>query len=218
MAPEYSDEEERSLIEAELKCRLTAEVRSKLDTYLRAMQWKGTVHNLDIYYDTAAWSLLRLAVFVRIRNQLRLEFKFNEQAEQRHVQCTERTFPLVGMDSKAMEQMNTLFASFLPDWRNASNVATALMNNGLSELARIDNRREVYTSGLLELSIDSVVGLGDFLEMEIRCPEGAAAEEALATLQQLAAELHAEHIPVGYVELWLREHNPVAYQAGRYHL
>jgi predicted adenylyl cyclase CyaB len=117
-----------------------------------------------------------------------------------------------------MEQMNRLFASFLPDWRSAPDVATALERNGLSELARIDNRREIYTSGSLELSIDSVTGLGSFLEMEIRCSEGVAAEEALATLQHLAADLDAEHIQVGYVELWLHEHNLAAYQAGRYHL
>jgi adenylate cyclase class IV len=209
--------EEMGLIEAELKCRLTTKVRRKLDTYLQAIQRQGQVHNLDIYYDTASWSLLQRAVFVRIRNQLKLEFKFNEQAEQLHVQCTERVFPLA-VDGKAMEQMNGLFASFLPDWHSASDMATAIASNGLIELARIDNRREVYTNGSLELSIDSVTGLGDFLEMEIRCTEGSAAEEALVTLQNLAADLHAEHIQVGYVELWLYEHNLAAYQAGRYHL
>ena len=205
------------MIEAELKCRLTSEVRCKLDAFLPAMQWKGNVRNLDIYYDTASWSLLRRAVFARIRNQQRLEFKFNEQAEQRHVRCTERVFPLEA-HGKTMEQMNELFSSFLPDWREAADVATAITSNGLIELACIDNRREVYTNGVLELSIDSVAGLGDFLEMEICCSESQAAEEALATLQELATTLHAQHIQVGYVELWLREHNLAAYQAGRYQL
>jgi adenylate cyclase class IV len=204
-------------IEAELKCRLTTEVRQTLRERLQGMQRKGSVHNLDCYYDTASWTLLRRAVFVRIRNQQRLEFKFNEQAEKRHVQCTERSFSLEARSGQ-LEQMNELFATFLPDWHNAPDVATAITRNGLIELARIDNQREIYTQGPLELSIDMVAGLGDFLEMEIRCQESPAAEEALATLQALASDLHAEHIPVGYVELWLREHNMAAYQAGKYHL
>jgi adenylate cyclase class 2 len=206
-----------SLIEAELKCRLTTEVRHMLHERLQVMQRKGSVHNLDHYYDTASWNLLRRAVFVRIRNQQRLEFKFNEQAEKRHVQCTERSFPLEA-SSEMLEQMNELFATFLPGWHHAPDVMTAIARNGLIELACIDNQREIYTNGPLELSLDSVAGLGEFLEMEIRCQESPAAEKALATLQALASDLHAEHIPVGYVELWLREHNPAAYQAGKYHL
>ncbi len=205
------------VIEAELKCRLTSDVRRKLDGYLKTMQWSGNVHNLDVYYDTTSWDLLRRAVFVRIRNQARLEFKFNEQAEQRHVHCTERAFPLES-SGPVLEQMNGLFAAFLPTWRVASDVTTALTGNHLIELARIDNRREVYTDGLLEVSVDAVKGLGDFLEMEICCSEEQEVEKALATLQRLAHDLAAEHIQVGYVELWLREHNPPAYQAGRYHL
>jgi adenylate cyclase, class 2 len=205
------------VIETELKCRLTPDVYRRLDGYLGTMQRGGSVHNLDIYYDTASWELLRRAVFVRVRNQARLEFKFNEQAEQRHVHCTERAFSLTA-DDAAIEQMNGLFASFLPAWRAASDVERAITGNHLIELARIDNRREVYTDGLLEVSIDVVEDLGDFLEMEICCSETWELEKALATLQRLAHDLQAEHIPVGYVELWLREHNVAAYQAGRYHL
>jgi adenylate cyclase class IV len=211
------EEKTMNLIEAELKCRLTTEVSHKLRERLQVMQRKGNVHNLDSYYDTASWSLLQRAVFVRIRNQQRLEFKFNEQAEQRHVQCTERTFSLEA-SGEMLEQMNELFATFLPGWHRAPDVATAIACNGLIELAHIDNRREVYTYGPLELCIDSVAGLGDFLEMEICCPEGPAAEDALTTLQALATDLHAEHIPVGYVELWLREHDLAAYQTGKYRL
>ncbi len=205
------------LVEAELKCRLTTDVKDKLQERLQAMQLKETVHNLDSYYDTPDWDLLRRAVFVRIRNQQRLEFKFNEQAEQRHVQCTERNFPLESVDEK-QAQMNELFATFLPAWHHAPDMATAIARNGLIELARIDNRRTIYTYGPLEVCIDVVAGLGDFLELEIRCPEGPAADDALAMLQAMATDLKAEHIPVGYVELWLCEHNPAAYQVGKYRL
>lgn len=205
------------MIETELKCRLTPDVRRRLGNYLETMRQCGSVHNLDIYYDTASWDLLRRAVFVRIRNQARLEFKFNEQAEQRHVHCTERNFSLAATDV-AIEQMNELFTSFLPAWHAATDVATAITSNHLIELARIDNRRAVYTDGLLEVSIDAVEGLGDFLEMEMCCSEEREVERALTTLQKLAHDLQAEHIPVGYVELWLYEHNLPAYQAGRYHL
>src|SRR5579872_6195429 len=135
------------------------------------MQFVGTIHNRDIYYDTSELALLRQAVFVRVRNDKQLECKFNEQLVKEHGQSTERSFPLFPNPAMA-EKMNALFARFLPDWRTASSVETAIKENGLTELARIDNRRDAYFGNDIYVSIDHVAGLGDFLEVEARSAEG----------------------------------------------
>jgi adenylate cyclase class 2 len=205
------------MIEVELKCELTPAVWERLRERLRDMKLKGVVHNLDIYYDTSQYDLLKQAVFVRVRNGNRLEFKFNEHAEQAHVQCSERHFPLEpGPELTA--KMNTLFTRFLPRWRAAPQVPAAIAENCLIELARIDNHRECYSNDLLEVSIDHVVGIGNFFELETRCKDKADTNRALSMLSTFASEVGAQHIQVGYVELWLRTHNEQAYQLGKYRL
>lgn len=181
------------------------------------MRFAGTVHNRDIYYDTSEFALLKQAVFVRVRNNTQLDFKFNEKLVKEHGQSTERTFTL--FPNPAMtEKMNALFARFLPDWQVTASVETAIKENGLIELARIENRRDAYSRNEVYVSIDHVTGLGDFLEVETNSAEGTDTGKAVTRLQNFVADLHVQHINVGYVELWLLEHNPRAYALGQYHL
>ena len=132
------------------------------------MTFDGTAHNRDKYYDTPQFDLLQQAVFVRVRNDQQLEFKFNEQGETAHRQSTERVFSLFP-DPGTGEKMNALFTRFLPQWSASSNFSEAVTKNHLTELAYINNTREVYVDGAIHLSIDHVEGLGDFLEVETQC-------------------------------------------------
>ena len=205
------------MIEVELKGELFPELLPKLRERLQHMTFGSKAHNVDRYYDTPQFDLLRQAVFVRVRNDHQLEFKFNEKGEKAHLQSTERVFSLFP-DPNMREKMNALFTRFLPHWSASSNFSEAITKNNLTELARINNTREVYVDEVIHLSIDHVEGLGDFLEVEMQCEEDADTSEALALLHKFLADLDVEHIRVGYVELWLRIHNPRAYQLGKYHL
>jgi len=68
------------------------------------------------------------------------------------------------------------------------------------------------------MSIDHVAGLGDYLEVELPCEEGADTSEALAKLRSFVTELGTQPVNIGYVEMWLRVHNPLVYQLGKYRL
>ena len=205
------------MIEVELKCELFPELLPKLQERLQHMTFYGIAHNVDRYYDTPRFDLLQQAVFVRVRNEHQLVFKFNEKSERAHRQSTERVFSLLP-DPSAREKMNALFTRFLPNWSISSNLSEAVTKNNLTELACINNTREVYRDELVRLSIDHVDGLGDFLEVEVQCEEDADTSEALALLHKFLADLDVKHIRVGYVELWLYMHNPPAYQLGKYRL
>ncbi|EFH80238.1 adenylate cyclase [Ktedonobacter racemifer DSM 44963] len=181
------------------------------------MRFDGEVHNRDIYYDTQDYALLQQAVFVRVRNKEKVEFKFNENIEKVHGQTTERTFPL-HPDTDQVKKMNALFTRFLPTWQAQPTVGAAISQNGLVELAHIDNKREEYSQNGIYVSVDHVAQLGDFLEVEVRCDENDDPEKAHTMLQAFVSELDVKHIGVGYVELWLHEHNVKAYQLGKYHL
>jgi len=205
------------LIEIELKCELSLQLLEKVRQKIQGMEFRGTVYNHDIYYDTPAWDLLRRAVFVRVRNNQKIEFKFNEDASPEHKQALERIFPLQTSPSD-LDRLNSLFAYFLPTWIPATSFEDAITKNKLIQLVSVNNTREVYTDGQIDLSIDHVKGLGDFLEIETQCEEDADTTQSQALLQAFVADLHVQHIKVGYVELWLYKHNLKAYQAGRYHM
>jgi len=204
------------MIEVELKFELLPTSWPQLEERLTAMQLTRRTRNSDIYYDTAGFDLLRQAVFVRVRNHMRLEFKFNEQAAPAHIQSTERVFSLMPEPPQA-EEMNALFSRFLPQWRSADTVKEALHQNGLIELAHIENRRVQYKYDDLVICVDQVEGLGDFVEIETQCEEGSDTRQAVAQVQCLAAGFAARQVRVGYVELWLQKHHPRAYQRGKYH-
>jgi adenylate cyclase class IV len=205
------------LIEIELKCELSPQLLEKVRQKIQGMEFRGTAYNDDIYYDTPTWDLLRQAVFVRVRNTQKIEFKFNENASQEHKMSIERIFPL-HIPSNDLDRLNSLFTHFLPTWTPATSFEDAITKNGLIQLASVNNTRESYANEDIDLNIDHVKGLGDFLEVETQCEEDADTTQAEAILQAFVADLHVEHIKVGYVELWLYKHNPAAYQAGRYHL
>jgi len=205
------------LIEIELKCELSPQLLKKVRQKTQRMEFRGTIYNHDIYYDTPTWDLLRRAVFVRVRNKQKIEFKFNEDASQEHKLSVERIFPLQP-SSNDLDRLNSLFAHFLPKWIPATSFEEALTKNHLIQLVSINNTREAYANEYIDLSIDHVKGLGDFLEVETQCEEGDDTKHAESQLQAFVADFHIQHIKVGYVELWLYKHNPEAYQVGRYHL
>lgn len=177
-----------SLIETELKCKLSPELLSKVQTKLQQLRFDGTVHNIDTYYDTSDFALLKQAASVCIRDNKQVDFKFNEKNDKEHGQSTERTFSLPLSAGKA-EKMNALFTRFLPCWQSSPTVETAFKENGLIELARIDNRRDAYAGNEVYVSIDHVAGLGDFLEVETHSEEGADTSKAVARLQNFVADL-----------------------------
>jgi adenylate cyclase class IV len=206
------------LIEVELKCELFPEALRKLRDKLQFMTFHGVVQSLDRYYDTIKFDLLQQAVFVRVRNNSQLQFKYNEGHDLAHVQSVECAFPLVPATIQQVEEMNALFTRFLPEWHTESDFETASIANRLVEIAQIKNRREVYTNDDMQVSVDYVEGLGDFLEVELQYEEGADTGKALAKLHTFISEFGVQPVSIGYVEMWLRVHNPQAYQLGRYRL
>jgi adenylate cyclase class IV len=204
------------VIEVEMKLELLPTSRPRLEEKLATMQFLGRLENSDTYYDTASFDLLSQAVFVRVRNHQRLEFKFNLEAAPAHIQSTERIFSLTPGQCKT-EEMNALFSRFLPGWRFADTVEEALRQNSLVELAHIENRRAQYAYENLFICVDEVEGLGDFVEIEMQCEDGSDTHLVEALVQDFAVGFAAPLVRVGYVELWLLKHHPPAYQMGKYH-
>jgi adenylate cyclase class IV len=204
------------MIEVELKFEIPSAAWPQLEQRVAEMQFVCQVRNSDVYYDTADFRLLSQAIFVRVRNQARLECKFNERAAPAHTHCTEHTFSL-SPGPEHVSQMNALFSRFLPGWQDAKTVHEAIAQNGLREMAHIENLRTQYAREDLIVCVDRVEGLGDFLEIEIQCREERETQQALVRLERMAAGIALKPVRVGYVERWLQKHHPQVYQRGKYH-
>lgn len=209
------------MIEVELKFALPANLRASLEATLDAvpdLQRLAPVKNIDTYYDTSDFSCLQQAVFLRIRDNDRLEVKYHEQDDPSHMHATERVFPLTA-DAPALQELNTLCACFIPAWRGANTVEATLATNGLSAFVHIEKRRTRYVNERLDLCLDEVVDLGDFFEVEIICPDETGIEQAQAQLYTFVDTLALptlSSVSIGYVELWLRSHLPHVYRLGKY--
>jgi adenylate cyclase class IV len=209
------------MIEVELKFELASGSWSQLQAQLSAIplvSLVGRVNDVDTYYDTASFDCFRQAVFLRLRNQTRLEIKFHEDDDPDHMRSTERVFPLES-GPQLVKELNTLCSHFIPTWREVNSVAEAIRANNLVELARIRKQRTQYTYKDLILCLDRVEGLGDFFELETHGQEGTDNNQAIARLQsfaQMLTQADLRPVRIGYVEMWLRQHHPRLYHQGKY--
>jgi adenylate cyclase class IV len=207
------------MIEVELKFEIEPGTWQQFQTRLEPLaRHIKNVNNTDTYYDTASLDLLQQAVFVRVRNHMYLEFKFNERADAAHTQSTERVFPLKA-GQQQMSELNNLFSRFLPQWQQANTIEESIHKNGLTELAHIENQRVQYAYEDLILSVDHVEKLGDFFEVETCCEEATETNQVVTRLQHFVSNLASptlRPVRVGYVELWLRLYRPQVYLLGKY--
>ena len=203
------------MIEVEITCSLLPESLSRLHKKLRKMTPQGVIQQVDTYYDTATWDLLRQAVFVRVRNHTTLQVKFDEEgSDKRHIECVERAFSL---DSPLSQEAHDLLRRFLPSWRVAATFPEAVTENSLVPLAHLHKTRSTFSDGRMIVALDHVEGLGNFVEVEIQCEEGEDTSQARTELERFIHDLPAVPLKAGYTELWLQQHNPSAYQCGQYH-
>jgi len=202
--------------EVELTCPLTPEGLSRLREKLQGAVPQGVTQQIDIYYDTATWGLLQQAVFVRVRNNAKLQVKFDEEGSDKlHIECIERAFSL---ECPLPQEAHDLLLRFLPTWQAAATFSEAVTKNRLVELAHLHKTRDMYLDGRLIIALDHIEGLGEFVEVEIQCEEGEDTGQARVMLERFVHDIQATPLKAGYTELWLQRHNPAAYQCGQYHL
>ncbi|HEV2583230.1 MAG TPA: CYTH domain-containing protein [Ktedonobacteraceae bacterium] len=203
------------MIEVELKFEVPTASRALFQAELENLpkvRWFGQIYNSDSYYDTANFDCLQQAVFIRVRNHEQLEMKFHDRADPGHTHSTERSFLL---ESPRMKEINLLCSRFISRWQAANSIEEAFRINGLMEYVHIANKRTQYEHGNLMLSVDDVEGLGNFFEIETACEEGTEIEQALTRLRGFVSDFAfpaLRPVKTGYVEQWLRLHNPQVYQ------
>ncbi|MCL1902262.1 MAG: CYTH domain-containing protein [Alphaproteobacteria bacterium] len=180
---------------------------------------------LDIYYDTADYALFRRGNFLRTRNNKRLEFKCDAAFDGSHDYCREVEFDVADLAQKSNEINQTLSELNVPANAEYENVEDFISKNNLKTFAVIDKvRREYRITDNMIVMLDDLKGLGLFIEAEIMVPDDTNKSDIQKYIEKMREDLtargilgpDAEPVKVGYVELYLMEHNPAAYDIGQY--
>jgi adenylate cyclase class IV len=197
-------------VEFELKANL------KNVTQIERLIGKGKpvgepVTQLDIYYDTAERILYCAGAFLRVRNGRSIELKATpSSAGTTHLWCNELSVPLDGSPDE-FEKIGVALTSYMGGGNSpCRNLKELIAAFNLEEFVEVSKQRIIYRLEGAELGIDSVKNLGLFVELEIH--DSTMREHYL----QLARDAGLVHLPVGYVELILRETEPATYRKGRY--
>lgn len=208
------------MVELELKFKL-----KEIPNAVSGLRMIKSKSQSDIYYDTNDYKLIQNGNFMRVRNNKTLDFKLNLN-DLSHLYCQELDFNIdevVDKKSQICEILNRICSKCNENFKN---IEELLSNNELKVLAPIEkNRNEYELDETTHICVDEVKNLGTFLEAEIMIDkENITKEESEIFKQELLNKLvkcglinlENEQVNIGYVELYLKEHNKQAYELGVY--
>lgn len=180
--------------------------------------------DVDVYYDTIDGNLFKKGIFLRVRNNKKMEFKLNlndflnEQGGD-HSSCTEFSFDLpFSLDRR--DSINEVLALLGLEQIQEISFDSLLETNKLNVFVTINKNRLTYkTTDGFTLCVDNVQDLGSFVEIEQLATSQDQVDDILKQIdQKFGIPLGSEHLPIGYVELYLRKNNFGMYKAGKYKL
>lgn len=88
--------------------------------------------------------------------------------------------------------------------------------NNLIRLSTVDKKRDSYKCGNFTLSVDDVVGLGLFLEIELMAKSIDGIESIKQEMLCALAGLKIKPSTIGYDSLQMKKNNPQQYLRGRF--
>lgn len=206
-------------IEIELKYQVLD--KGQIREFLKELTFVNTKRIVDIYLDTKDGDLYKKGIFIRVRNNETLDFKYNLEDFQNskkvsmHDQCDEYSLPLP-LTNKSLEAINQnckilgLIEISNPDLEELKS------RNNLIDSMIIDKIRQKFKDKEFEYSSDNVKGLGKFLEIEAEGQEGQDFEEVKKRIRKKVENLKLKLITTGYNEVYWRKYNFDLYLQGRY--
>lgn len=175
---------------------------------------------VDYYYDTNDYKLISTGNFLRNRNNNKIDFKLNT-GDLSHTFCNETRFNFEGFSHS--EDLKNILQNIGVDYNpNFNNFEEFLNANNLSQLAVIDKHRRSYKYGDLTICLDDAKNIGKFMEVELDLPDGTNFDKdqvkanMIARLKDAGILKEYKDVKIGYVELYLKKHNPYAYNLGLY--
>lgn len=209
----------KRIIEVELKFQVLD--TSEIEKFLKSLKFISKKRIVDIYLDTKGENLFKQGIFIRIRNQENLDFKFNPKHFQKHNSycahnhCDELSFSLP-LSAKSLQSINEVCRVLRLNKISSSNLVELKRKNKLIESMTIDKLRQEYNDEKFTYAYDKVKSLGRFIEIEYSASPKDDIERIKREMNKRLKGLAIKHMNVGYNEIYWRRHNFDLYLQGIY--
>lgn len=206
-------------IEVELRFQVLDEPQIK--EFLKNLKFIEERRIVDIYLDTKNEGLYKKGIFIRIRDNKKLDFKFNladfqdQDRISEHEHCDEFSFSLP-LSNDSMEPVNKICRTLNLREITRPSLEELKAKNNFIDSIKIDKTRRKFTDGKFEVSFDDVKGLGKFIEIEFLASERDDLEEIKKEMREKLDGLKLKKITTGYNEVYWRKYDFNLYLQGRY--
>lgn len=205
-------------IEIELRYELIDSIG--LTDFIQTLTLLHTKRVVDVYLDTVHADLIAQGIYIRLRNDKKIDIKFNraclaDKNLELQPYCEEYSFALP-LTQEQLPKFNDVVTDLalrplaIPDFNLFKTM------NSLVEHRTVDKIRTTYSSNELTIMIDQVKDLGTFLEIEVMAADTNALDAVTGRMRALLAPLHLKALKTGYDSLILRKQNFQQYLRGRF--
>ena len=203
-------------IEVELKFQVLDE--SEIRKFIKNLKFITRKRIVDKYLDTENADLYKKGLFIRIRDDKTLDFKYNlEDTECKHEHCEEHSF-LLPLTLDSLDSVNKIFKVLNLNTVTNPSIDEIMNRNEFIVSITNDKTREIYRDEKFEFCIDDIENLGKFIEIEIHAAKEDNLEEIKTLMRERVRGLKLKLITTGYNELYWKRHDPEIYKQGKYHL
>lgn len=204
----------------EIELRYEVHAPQQLASFLLPFEKLHQKHDIDIYVDNAQAMLYQKGIFIRIRNNKKLDIKFNRATLENpdlaiQDYCEEHSFALP-LQEQDLEQLNLLLVSLDLKPIVVADLEQLLHVNNFVEHYVVDKLRTSYQHEAFTLCLDEVADLGTFLEIELMANNIEDLSQVKQAMQQLIAELDITPLKTGYGTLLLSKKHFEHYLLGRF--
>lgn len=204
----------------EIELRYEVLNKNQLTHFLAPLKFLRSNQDIDIYYDNADAILYQKGIFIRNRNNKKLDIKFNracldnpDLAIQDY--CEEHSFALP-LQEKNLSRINELLVSLQLQPSPIADLEELKKTNNFFEHYRVDKVRTSYSHNSFTIAVDEVVDLGTFLEIELMAQDTQNLEEVKQEMVLFIAGLKLRPLRTGYGTLLLRKKDFKHYLLGRF--
>lgn len=211
---------EQNKIEIELRYEILD--KEQISSFLSSAKQLHKKHDVDIYLDTPDRILWKRGIFIRIRNNKKLDIKFNREclhdsSIDRLDYCEEHSF-LLPLEHTQLQKINDLLVSLDLKSIPRADLETLKTVNQLDTHYVIDKIRTSYIYNSFTIAVDEVADLGSFLEIELMAESADKLEKVTNNMKHALAGLKLQQTWDGYCTRILRKNDFECYLQGRYAL
>jgi predicted adenylyl cyclase CyaB len=204
----------------EIELRFEILNSQELPTFTAALRPLGSKQVVDSYLDTQQADLIKKGVYVRIRDNKKVDIKFNRECLHNpdlelQPYCEEYTY-LLPLQKHDLDSFNSIVKTIGLIPPSQASFDEFIQLNNLIHHRVVDKIRTSYVKDDFTIVIDEVAGLGSFLEIELLAHTIDAVESIKTRMSEMLSSLSLNPLKTGYDSLILRKNNFDQYLMGRF--